>query len=99
MQMAKADVRVPDMPWKERIGQAVQAAVDDVFETNDIAARTLGVDASEFGKWMNGARRPQFDLLFAHGPLGKRLALRLAELAGGILVERIEWRHDGRQTV
>ncbi len=92
--MANADVRNPDVTWNERIGAAIQRAVLKVFETNKAAARTLGVDDAEFGKWLSGARRPQFDLLFAYPPLQKPLVLSLAKLAGARVSERVEFPED-----
>lgn len=79
--MAKADVRNLDIDvdWLQKLGAAWQKAVKQVFETNDIAARELVVDASEFGKWMSGGRRAQLDKLLAHRPLRLPLLLALAQ--------------------
>lgn len=59
------DVQNPDMDWLVLIGQAVQRAVALVGLSNKEAAALIGVDDAEFGKWLNGSRRPQFDRIFA----------------------------------
>ncbi len=89
--MAKVEPQNPDATWNERIGAAIQRAVLQVFETNKAAARTLGVDDAEFGKWLGGGRRPQFDLLFAYAPLRKPLVLSLAQLAGARISTRVDF--------
>jgi len=80
--MAKADVRNPDIDWNVRIGRAIQRAVLMVWESNKLAAADLDVDDAEFGKWLNGTRRPQFDRLFAWEPLREPLVAQLAKLGG-----------------
>lgn len=84
--MAKADVRKPDIErnvdWNAQIGRAIQRAVLMVFESNKEAAATLKVDDAEFGKWLNGTRRPQLDRLLAHADLQEPLVMQLAKLVG-----------------
>ena len=91
-QMAKADVRIPDMDWSAEIGRAVQGAVLTIWDSNKVAAAALGVDDAEFGKWMSGARRPQFDKLWAHKALRLPLVLALARLANAEVVTEIRFR-------
>lgn len=78
--MAKADVRIPDVAWNERIGAAIQRAVAIVGWTNKEAAAKVGADDAEFGKWLSGGRRPQFDKLFALDELRWPLIQCLAQL-------------------
>ncbi len=80
--MAKADVRTPDIDWNVAIGGAIQDAVKDARLSNKEAAAKVNVDDAEFGKWLSGTRRPQFDRLFAVPVLRRPLAIALAALAG-----------------
>jgi ribosome-binding protein aMBF1 (putative translation factor) len=82
---AKADVRTPDMApetpeWMVLIGAAIQRAVSRVGWSNKEAAAKVGVDDAEFGKWLSGNRRPQFDRLMALDALRWPLICALAEL-------------------
>lgn len=87
--MAKANVRTPDVvDWMVAIGAAIQQAVKDAKYSNKEAAAKVGVDDAEFGKWVNGTRRPQFDRLFALPELRRPLVIAIALLAGeGVEVE------------
>lgn len=78
--MAKANVNSPDIDWQEQIGRAIQRAVALVGWSNKEAAAKVGVDDAEFGKWLSGARRPQFDRLFAVEALRWPLILCLATM-------------------
>lgn len=80
--MAKAHVRMPDVDWLIVIGAAIQEAVKVAGFSNKEAAARAGVDDAEFGKWMNGTRRPQFDRLFAIPELRRPLVIAIAQLAG-----------------
>lgn len=83
--MAKVDVRVPDIAWNVAIGAAIQRAVLFAGLSNKEAAAKVGVDDAEFGKWLSGARRPQFDRLFAVDVLREPLCAFLSELAGAVV--------------
>ena len=72
--------RIPDMTWNERIGWAVQRSVAIAGWSNKEAAALVGVDESEFGKWLSGGRRPQMDRLFAIEELRWPLIQCLAQL-------------------
>lgn len=86
--MARADVRSPDIDWMAEIGAAIQQAVRDAKWSNKEAAARAKVDDAEFGKWLNGTRRPQFDKLLAVPELRKPLVIAIAKLAGdGIEIE------------
>lgn len=86
--MARAHVRSPDVDWMAEIGAAIQQAVRDAKWSNKEAAARAKVDDAEFGKWLNGTRRPQFDKLFAVPELRKPLVIAIAKLAGeGIEIE------------
>lgn len=61
------------------IGSAVQRAVSTVGWSNKEAAAKVGVDDAEFGKWVNGTRRPQFDKLMALDALRWPLICALAD--------------------
>ena len=86
--MAKADVRTPDMNWMIAIGAAIQGAVNETRWSNKEAAARVKVDDAEFGKWLSGARRPQFDRLLAVPELRRPLIIAIAKLAGeGVVVQ------------
>jgi len=78
--MAKANVQILDIDWKQAIGRAIERAVASAGYTKSEAAGKLDVDAAEFGKWMTGERRPQFDRLFAIEALRVPLVVALAGL-------------------
>lgn len=80
LQMAKANVRIPGNDWMHAIGQAISRAVAIVGWSHKEAAAKVGVDDAEFGKWMSGGRRPQFDRLFAVEELRVPLVVSLASL-------------------
>ena len=80
--MAKASVRPPDIDWLLAIGAAIQAAVHEARWSNKEAAARVGADDAEFGKWINGTRRPQLDRLFAVAELRSPLIIALAHLGG-----------------
>ena len=80
--MLKADVRTPDIDWMVVIGAAIQAAVKETRWSNQEAAGKVKVDDAEFGKWLNGTRRPQFDRLFAVPELRRPLVIAMARIAG-----------------
>jgi hypothetical protein len=85
--MAKADVRAPDVDWLIVIGAAIQAAVKEARLSNKEAAGKAHVDDAEFGKWLNGTRRPHFDRLLAVPELRRPLLKAIARIAGqGITV-------------
>jgi hypothetical protein len=93
--MAKVDVRFPDETQNitgEDIGRAVQRAVLMVWGSNKEAAADLQVDDAEFGKWLSGARRPQFDKLFAIRALRVPLCVELSRLSGADVHTHIEFR-------
>jgi len=89
--MAKADVQLPDIDWNGVISSAIRRAVKDVWEDHKVAAGEIGVDASEFGKWLNGTRRPQLDKLWSIARLRQPLCVRFAQLAGAEIHTRVEW--------
>jgi hypothetical protein len=78
--MAKANVQTPDIDWQQQIGRAIQRAVALVGWSNKEAAAKVGTDDAEFGKWLSGARRPQFDRLFAVEELRWPLIVCLAKM-------------------
>lgn len=80
--MLKADVRNPDVKWLEGIGQAIARAISVCGWSHKEAAAKVAVDDAEFGKWLSGTRRPQFDKLFAVEALRAPLVIAIAELAG-----------------
>ncbi len=83
---AKANLQLPesepDMDLKPLIGRAIQRAVALVGWSNKEAAAKVGTNDSQFGKWISGAERPQFDRLFAVDELRQPLVIALAEIAG-----------------
>lgn len=96
-QMAKADVRNPDIDYMRAIGRAIELAVDDVGWTNQQAANAAEppIDDAEFGKWINGTRRPQLDRLLAIETLRNPLAMRLAALGDQVeIVTEVRYRRQ-----
>ena len=80
--MAKAEAQKPDIDWNQQIGRAIQRAVALVGWSNKEAAANVGANDAEFGKWLSGNRRPQFDKLFAVEELRWPLVRCLAEMSG-----------------
>ena len=80
--MAKGDARVPDIEWPAIIGAAIQDAVNDARWSNKEAAAKVGVDDAEFGKWVSGTRRPQFDKVLAVPELRWPIIVALAVRSG-----------------
>lgn len=84
--MAKANVQTPDIPeeaaWQTRIGMALAHAVRLTGWTHKEAAAKVGVDDAEFGKWMQGTRRPHLDRLYAVPELRVPLTIGFASIAG-----------------
>ena len=89
--MAKVDARIPDMDWNAALGAALQRAVRQVWESNKVAAAVLQVDDAEFGKWLSGTRRAQWDRCFACEALREPLMVQLAKLAGAQVRIQIEF--------
>ena len=90
MRMAKADVQkldVESIDWLKALGVAIQRAVKACDWSNKEAAAIVDVDDAEFGKWLNGTRRPQFDRLFAVPALRAALVIAFAKLAADDGVE------------
>ncbi len=81
-EMAKAHVRSPDIDWMKGLGAAIQSAVHAACWSNKEAAAKCRVDDAEFGKWLSGTRRPQFDRLLAVPELRQPLVIALALLVG-----------------
>ena|ERR1041384_3980669 len=77
---AKAYVQTPDIQWNQLIGAAIQRAIAIVGLSNKEAAALVGVDDAEFGKWLSGTRRPQFDRIFSIEELRWPLVQCLAAL-------------------
>jgi hypothetical protein len=90
--MAKVHVQTPDIAqWNELLGQAIQRTVLYVGWSNKEAAAKVGVDDAEFGKWLSGGRRPQFDKLFAVPELREPLCVFLSQMAGAVIKTQIEF--------
>lgn len=83
---AKANLRIPEIDqrddYKAAIGGAIQRAVSLVGWSNKEAAAKVGVDDSQFGKWISGAERPHMDRLFAIEALRWPLLRALGEMSG-----------------
>lgn len=91
LKTAKADVRIPDKAWNELIGKALQRAVAYVGWSNKEAAAKVGVDDAEFGKWLSGARRPQFDKVFAVEELREPTCAFLSAMVGAVVKLQIQF--------
>lgn len=91
--MAKANVRNPDIDWPREIGGVIARAIAMLGWSSKEAAAKVGVDDAEFGKWLNGTRRPQFDRLFAVEDMRQPLVVCMAALAQNVeVVTEIRFR-------
>lgn len=80
--MAKAVARVPDINWLLTLGLALAYAVAVSGWTNKEAAREVGTDDAEFGKWLSGNRRTQVDKVLAVEQLRWHFIVGLAKHSG-----------------
>lgn len=78
--MAKANVQIQDIDWKQAVGRAIEWAVATAGLTKSEAAGKLDVDESEFTKWTRGERRPHIDRLLAVPELRQPMLVALARL-------------------
>ena len=76
---AKADLRIPEMSDKTLVGRAIQRAVSLAGLTNKEAAALIGVNDSQFGKWLSGNEPPQVHRVFGVETLRGPLVIALAE--------------------
>lgn len=87
-EMAKADVRSADIDWNRLIAQAIRRAVLMAFESHKEAIAAIEeatgspLDDAEFGKWLNGSRRPQLDKLLAVEALRDPIVVQIGKLVG-----------------
>jgi len=86
-QMAKANLRKPEMPWRERVGRAFAraAAPWSLKELSEMLDR----DERQIARWKTGGERAPFDVLLACDPLRPRLIVELAKLDEEIVVETV----------
>lgn len=89
-------VQKVDIDWMVAVGRAIERAIAIVGWSKKEAAAKVGVDEAEFGKWLSGARRPQFDRLFAIPELQKPLVI---SLAGLVPTARVSSRIDFPEAV
>jgi hypothetical protein len=89
--MAKAKLRIPETGKKEEIGRAIQRAVAVVGWTHKEAAAKVGVDDSQFGKWLSGAERPHWDRLLEVDELCGPLYEALGPVFGISLYMEVKW--------
>lgn len=87
----RASLRNPEMPVKVLVGRAIQRAVSLAGLTNKEAAALVGVNDSQFGKWISGNEPPQVHRVFAVACLRQPLVLALAECceSDGISVKTV----------
>jgi hypothetical protein len=78
--MAKADLNDVEVGFKSLIGRAIQRAISLAGWTQKEAAGHLGRDTAQLARWISGAERPQFDVLFACAPLRWPLIQCLSQL-------------------
>ena len=93
--MAKADAKKVDADWQAAVGEAVRRAVASSGLSDKEAAAKVGVDPTEFSKWLKGERRPHFDRLFAVPELREPLCVQLARLSGADVHTHVEFRKVG----
>jgi len=80
-QPAKARLRNPESrDIKGLLGSAIQRAVSMAGLTNKEAAARIGVNDSQFGKWLSGNEPPQVHRVFAVEELQQPLVIALARL-------------------
>lgn len=89
--VAKAHLRIPEIDVKSLVGRAIQRAVSLAGLTNKEAAALVGVNDSQFGKWLSGNEPPQVHRVFAVPALRQPLVLALAECceSDGISVKTV----------
>lgn len=88
--LAKATVRIPDIDWLARLAKVIACAVGSAGWSVKEAAAHIGVDPTEFGRWLSGERRPQWDKLFAVSELREPLLFGLARAIGLPVSTRID---------
>lgn len=88
--LRKPEVAKP-VDVKPLIGRAIQRAVTLAGMSNKEAAAHIGVNDSQFGKWLSGNEPPQVHRVFAVVALRQPLVLALAECceADGITIKTV----------
>lgn len=78
---AKASLRNPEArDIKAVIGSAIQRAVSMAGMSNKEAAAKIGVNDSQFGKWLSGLETPQVHRVFAVEELQQPFVVALARM-------------------
>jgi hypothetical protein len=94
---AARDADVPAQDWRLAVAAALRHALGVLGWSVKVGAGKVGVDASEFGKWTTGARRPHVDKLLCCEELRTPLLLALNALDVNVeVVTEIRVRHTWR---
>jgi hypothetical protein len=89
---AKADLRNPEIEpdWRAIVGSALQRAIELLGWSSKVAAGKVGVDDGQFGRWLSGSERAQFDRIWKVEELRQPLVIAMAERAGlGVRVRTV----------
>src|SRR5262245_28750689 len=86
---AKAHLRkAEEGEWRARVGGAVERAYKLCGWSLKEFASKVRRDERQLARWISGAERPQFDVMFGVEVVRSALVIALAELAGaGVQVE------------
>jgi predicted XRE-type DNA-binding protein len=87
--MAKALNKV-EMPWRQRIGRAIERCIELAGLSQKEAAALLDRDQAQVARWISADERPQLDVIFSVDQLRRTLVIALAELDGdGVEVQTL----------
>lgn len=93
--MLKADLRKPEMAWPALVGAAIQRAISLLGWSLKEFAAAVDRDERQCSRWISGAERPQFDVLFAVEALRQPLIQAFSEMVGAELEVTIRLRRPG----
>lgn len=87
----KASLRTPALDARSLIGRAIHRAVQLAGMSHKEAAASIGVNDSQFGKWLSGNEPPQVHRVFAVEALQQPLIVALAECCAseGIAIKTV----------
>ena len=87
--MAKADLRKAEVPFKERIGQAItRARALRGWSLKELAG-ALDRDPRQIARWEKGMEPPQLHALFALADFQQPMVIAFAELVQTIEIDTI----------
>jgi hypothetical protein len=87
VRMAKADLRKPEsVDFRAAIGRCIERAYKSIGWNLDELAEAVHHDQRQVARWISGAERAQFDVLFSVESLRGPLVIALAGLSEQIEV-------------